>query len=60
MIIGLVAVFLNDRDAVFKDGFFQGYHMTTWIVISLQVRMFWQMTKLVSLALHPSLLSVLL
>ncbi|XP_064624812.1 UDP-N-acetylglucosamine transporter-like isoform X2 [Lineus longissimus] len=36
VIIGLVAVFLNDRDAVFKDGFFQGYHMTTWIVISLQ------------------------
>ena len=38
MIFGLIAVYGNDGQAVADQGFFQGYNMITWIVISLQVR----------------------
>ena len=37
VIFGLIAVFVNDGDAVRTAGFFQGYNSTTWVVISLQV-----------------------
>lgn len=36
MLISLMAVWLNDGEAVFKDGFFQGYNSLVWLVIILQ------------------------
>ncbi|KAL9951361.1 hypothetical protein ACROYT_G044012 [Oculina patagonica] len=36
VIFGLIAVFVNDGNAVESNGFLQGYNRVTWIVISLQ------------------------
>lgn len=38
VIFGLIAVFVNDGNAVESNGFLQGYNRVTWIVISLQVK----------------------
>lgn len=32
---GILSVFITDENAVEKDGFFQGYKFTTWVVIVL-------------------------
>jgi len=36
VIVGLIAMFLQDFDLVYDNGFFQGYTFLTWIVILLQ------------------------
>ncbi|XP_076308856.1 UDP-N-acetylglucosamine transporter-like isoform X2 [Tachypleus tridentatus] len=35
-LLGLIAVFINDQNAVLEGGFFQGYNHITWLVVFLQ------------------------